>query len=147
MSSQPFTPFQVTLPGHPDRELTPNQKARHGHWSQRSKPVAAARQEAATESRNQLGHTPPDCEGSTISLRVLMLYKKGEQTLDLDNAIAALKPYIDGIFDYLKDGGDLKVDDRQIEALSISRAQSEVSQTIYRFFDLRSLSDDSRDAF
>lgn len=139
------------MPGLPSPDLNPNSATKKAHWSRLASAVTSARGEAQTEARQQLGWArPAHLEGAVISLSITFYYPANtppQEAPDLDNLMASTKPYIDGIFDYLKDGGDLKVDDRQIEALSISRAQSEVSQTIYRFFDLRSLSDDSREAF
>lgn len=139
-----FEPFSIRLPHLLDEALKPNSRAsRTRHMAA----VTSARKEGDAEARSQLGwDRPAHLEGSVISLRIVFYYPKDtppQWTPDLDNLMAATKPYIDGIFDYLGDGGAIKVNDRQIDAIDISRVpvNCDLRETEFRFYDRRKLGD------
>ncbi len=124
-----FETFTVVIPHLPDKELSPNAAVKHGHWSQRSEPRKQARAEAKQEARSQLGPVPPVVAGRTIRLQVYALTTKATG-LDADNAVASIKSYIDGIFDYLD------TDDRHIDMICLqTRRNQPQDRMIFVFMD------------
>lgn len=115
--------------------------------------VTSARGEAHTESRKQLGWDRPEhLEGAIIALSVNFYYPAKtppQETPDLDNLLASVKPYIDGIFDYLTDEGRIQINDRQIEHISLSRipVSTNTKQVEYYFIDRRTLNGFTREPF
>lgn len=139
------------MPGLPSPDLNPNSATKKAHWSRLASAVTSARGEAQTEARQQLGwERPAHLEGAVISLSITFYYPANtppQETPDLDNLMASTKPYIDGIFDYLGDNGAIKINDRQIEHISISRVPASGRWTDYKFFDRRTLDEPGKDAF
>lgn len=91
------TIFELLLP-FPYKELNPNKA--HKHWSAKSKFVQAARREAAYECNLQEPAVRFDPKMPLVNVRIFYppydRYKR-----DLDNLGAMMKPYQDGIFDWL----------------------------------------------
>ena len=91
------TPFTATLP-LPHRDLSP-QAARRLHWSAKREIIAAGRKEAWYWFRRQ---KPPGW--APCPVRIEVEYRcppkcRGYAPRDIQNAIAAMKPMIDGMVD------------------------------------------------
>jgi crossover junction endodeoxyribonuclease RusA len=79
----------------PERELTPNARC---HWAIKAKVVKTSRAIAKAEALRVLdGNTPPKWQKANLKITFFLLPKN--RGLDPDNAIASIKPYIDGIAD------------------------------------------------
>lgn len=92
----------------PHRLLSPN--ARPRHWSEKAAAVCAARFAAFNEARDYLnGLEPPHWQRVTLTV-------DWPWSGDLDNALASLKPAIDGITD-----AGILVNDKGILSITIRR--------------------------
>ena len=88
--------FSVSLDRLPPRERRPNSRA---PWQAKMKPAAAEREAGQFHARANWDGEPMDCAELIVAVR-------HTRRLDLDNVLASLKPFIDGLID-----GGVVVDD------------------------------------
>jgi Holliday junction resolvase RusA-like endonuclease len=90
--------IRIRLPW-PSRHLSPNARL---HWAQRHKAVKAARAEAFVLAKQALADhqwQPPRELSRPITFTVSLLPPANGRRRDFDNAIASLKPLLDGLAD------------------------------------------------
>lgn len=101
----------ITLP-LPPRDLKPNRRG--SLWAYR-RAAKAYRRDAFFAAKAALhGAEPPRLQKATV--RALYYHRRMTDKMDPDNAIACLKPAIDGIVD-----AGILVDDREIMLLPVQR--------------------------
>jgi len=89
-----LTILTIQLNHLPNPELSPN-RLRSLHWSKRSKLMRMAREEVGWLAKSQWGDKKPMMRAK-ISYEFLI---KDRRKHDLDNLLAACKPYTDGLID------------------------------------------------
>ncbi len=91
--------LDVFVPMQPDAALSPNAR---GHWSKRAKANRVARNVTRLSVVSALNALPSAFprEG-VLRITPVIHWGKGRRTMDGDNAVSVLKPYIDGIQDAL----------------------------------------------
>ena len=89
---------------YPFRELSPNY---HAHWSRKEKARKAAILLGKTAG---LHHPPLDVDGNYRM--AITVHPPDKRRRDLDNVVASMKPYIDGLC------AVLEIDDSQIKDVS-----------------------------
>lgn len=88
----------------PPREVSPNARV---HFRRRARAVAAFRAEAAKAAQFESEGTSAFCGRMLpVELSAEIAWCCGRKRLDQDNAIASLKPLVDGISDWLWHGRD-----------------------------------------
>ncbi len=92
--------LDIFVPLQPDPALNPNAR---GHWSKRHTASQMARGAAKYATVDALSRRstafPKD---HAVEVSFVIQWGKGRRILDEDNALGALKPYIDGVADALE---------------------------------------------
>jgi hypothetical protein len=85
----------IDVPGCPDAGLSPNARL---HWRPRSRIVAEAKGHAKWAAHDVMPFAEdwPAFDGS-VMVRATIAWAKGRRIVDGDNALAMLKPYVDGL--------------------------------------------------
>ena len=84
----------IRIPVLPGRELNPNYK---GHWSRQAKAAREFRESAGWCAKAELQKWLQGHEKAELSVTLVIRDRRGYK--DLDNALASLKPAIDGCVD------------------------------------------------
>jgi crossover junction endodeoxyribonuclease RusA len=106
-------PVVVTIPGTPDKCLSPNNIRSERHWAPRAKVTKQARHDAYYACRNaNVEMWEPD---PPITIHAVIGWEKGRRGYDPDAAHAMLKPYIDGIADAIG------IDDKHITLATVTQ--------------------------
>lgn len=108
-----MTARRIIVPMAPDPALSPNTQVHWGTKARRAKEARVAAWAAGVESRNGW-HT---IDGS-VTVKAIICWPKGRKRMDQDNAIACLKPYLDGLTDALVWGDDKQVVSVDVEQVS-----------------------------
>jgi crossover junction endodeoxyribonuclease RusA len=113
----------VTIPGTPDRVLSPN-AVRKTHWGTRRRATEQARTTAYCACRDaNLEMWEPD---PPLTLHAVIAWEKGRRQLDPDNAHGILKATIDGVADALG------VDDKHLTLASVTQTRDEAGRGFVR---------------
>lgn len=101
----------VTVPMCPPRHVSPNARV---HWSVRSSSVSAYREAAGWAAREALGCCAYPFFVGDVEVEVTVRWSRGRRRVDVDNAVAMLKPALDGLTD-----ARVWRDDRQIVSIAL----------------------------
>ena len=110
----------IIIPHLPYAELNPNKRL---HWTARSAASKIAREEIGWLCKSQW-HDDEPMTKARISYEFLI---KGNRTRDLDNLLAACKPFADGLIDV----GVIRFDDaKHLEYGQVKATYTDKEQTI-----------------
>ena len=117
----------ITIDHLPYPELNPNKRL---HWTARSEASKIAREEIGWLAASQWKNAEPMTR-ARISYEFLL---KGNRTRDLDNLLAACKPFTDGLIDV----GVIRFDDaKHLEYGQVKATYTNQEQTIIMVEELK----------
>jgi len=118
VSAPPVT-LHVEIPATPDRDLSPNGRV---HWARKARAVKAARQAAYYATLEALRVPNATVFAAFVLAKEILLiwsvqWEPRRKTMDMDNLVACLKPFQDGIADALG------VDDKRFRILRVTQGR------------------------
>ena len=115
-TSAPPATLHVEIPTTPDRDLSPNGRV---HWARKARAVKAARQAAYYATLHDAGGTvdPRLTTATEILLVWSVQWEPRRKTMDMDNLVACLIPFQNGIADAIG------VDDKRFRILRVTQGR------------------------
>lgn len=111
-------PLVITIPGTPDKCLSPNQ-VRRTHWGPRGRATKQARSDAYYATLAAVSSAGCPVPEPPLVFHAVIAWEKGRRSLDPTNADGILKATVDGIADALG------INDRFITLATVQQERDE----------------------